>query len=57
MSMAVQSTRTAFPSRNSIPRYQGTESSGIDTKKEVVEPNGHPFKIGGGGTVIEKLLA
>jgi hypothetical protein len=30
---------------------------GIDTDREYFSPNGRPFKIGGGGTAIAKLLA
>ena len=33
------------------------KAAGLDTKKEYIAPNGRPFKIGGGGTAIEKLLA
>jgi hypothetical protein len=29
---------------------------GIDTDREYFAPNGRPFKIGGGGTAIAKLL-
>jgi Protein of unknown function (DUF1501) len=33
------------------------QAAGIDTKKEHFAPNGRPFKIGGGGKAIEKVLA
>ncbi len=33
------------------------KAAGIDTDKEYFAPNGRPFKIGGGGDAIEKLLA
>jgi uncharacterized protein (DUF1501 family) len=33
------------------------KAAGIDTDKEYIAPNGRPFKIGGGGEAIEKVLA
>ncbi len=33
------------------------KAAGLDIKKEYFAPNGRPFKIGGGGTPIEKVLA
>ena len=33
------------------------KAAGLDIKKEYFAPNGRPFKIGGGGTAIDKVLA
>jgi uncharacterized protein (DUF1501 family) len=33
------------------------KAAGLDTNKEYIAPNGRPFKIGGGGQAIEKVLA
>ncbi len=33
------------------------KAAGLDTNKEYFAPNGRPFKIGGGGKAIEKVLA
>jgi hypothetical protein len=32
------------------------KAAGLDIKKEYFAPNGRPFKIGGGGTAIDKVL-
>lgn len=32
------------------------QAAGLDVKKDYIAPNGRPFKIGGGGEVISKLL-
>ena len=43
----------------SIADFNSTiaKAVGLDIKKEYFAPNGRPFKIGGGGTAIDKVLA
>jgi hypothetical protein len=53
-----QDGRSVEDDRVTIADFNSTiaHAAGIDTKKEYFAPNGRPFKIGGGGDVISKLL-